>query len=72
MESRTLIEKAYNKAKDKGYNQTKWSSEAGYAVNGQTVSRIMKSGDCRVSTLIELLKTINCKLVIQDENNKNI
>lgn len=66
MESRKLVEQAYGIAIDKGLNQSRWSAEAGHAINGQTVLRILKKGDCRVSTLISLLDVIGCKLEIRE------
>ena len=69
MESRNLIEQARKIATGKGYNQTRWSAESGHALNGQTVFRILRKGDCRVSTLISLLDVIGCKLEIKEDDN---
>ena len=57
-------------ARQKGLTQSQWSRLAGRANNGQTISRIVKVGDCRVSTFIDLLTAIGCKLEIKkiDEN----
>ena len=68
MDSRTLILQADKIARSRGLNQTKWSTKAGYATNGQTVSRIISKGDCRISTFIDLLDAIGCELVIKEEN----
>ena len=67
MESRNLIEEARKIATGKGFSQSKWSAEAGHALNGQTVLRILKKGDCRVSTFISLLEVIGCKLEIRED-----
>lgn len=67
MDSRALILQADKIARERGFNQTKWSSVAGYAMNGQTVSRIISKGDCRVSTFVALLDAIGCELVIKEE-----
>ena len=69
MESKNLIEQARKIATGKGFNQSKWSAESGHALNGQTVLRILKKGDCRVSTFISLLEVIGCKLVIEESND---
>ena len=64
MDARTLIIKADGIARSKKLNQAQWSSKAGYATNGQTVSRILSKGDCRISTFIALLDAIGCELDI--------
>ena len=66
MDSRSLIWKAYKTATDKGYNQPRWSDQAGHASNGQTVCRMLKKGDCRLSTFLALLKVLGCELEIKD------
>lgn len=69
MESKNLIEQARKIATGKGFNQSKWSAESGHALNGQTVLRILKKGDCRVSTFISLLEVIGCRLEIKEDDN---
>jgi hypothetical protein len=64
MELRALILQADQLAREKGLNQKKWSDVAGYAKNGQTVSRIMSKGDCRMSTFLSLLKPLGAELRI--------
>lgn len=66
MDSRALILKADQIARERGFNQSKWSSSAGKATNGQTVSRIISKGDCRMSTFISLLDAIGCELEIKE------
>ena len=65
MTSRDLILEADQNAREQGYNQTKWSTEAGYAKNGQTVSRIINKGDCRLSTFLALIKPLGMELTIK-------
>lgn len=65
MQANELIAEAYELAQLEGYNQTRWSADSGFAVNGQTVSRILKKGDCRVSTFVTLLNTIGYRLKIE-------
>lgn len=66
MDSRTLILNADRIARERGMNQSQWSTVAGYSMNGQTVSRIINNGDCRVSTFLNLLHAIGCELVIKE------
>lgn len=66
MDSRSLILKADGIARRKGMTQSQWSRIAGHAANGQTVSRILSKGDCRVSTLLALLDAIGCELDIKE------
>ena len=68
MKARTLIQQADRIATEKGLNQSQWSRMAGHASNGQTISRIMRQGDCRVSTLLELLDAIGCALKIEEDS----
>lgn len=67
MNTRALILMADGIASKKGLSQSQWSKNAGHASNGQTVSRIMRKGDCRLSTFIELLDAIGCELIIKEE-----
>ena len=67
MDARTLIIEADSIASKKGLTQSEWSRMAGYAKNGQTVSRILSKGNCKVSTLINLLNAVDCKLVIKED-----
>lgn len=64
MEARDLILQADCIARRKGMTQAQWSSLAGYASNGQTVSRILNRGECKLSTMVALLDTLDCELQI--------
>ena len=64
MNTRALIMQADEIARGQGLNQTKWSSAAGKAGNGQTVSRILAKGDCRMSTMLDLLAPLGYELAI--------
>ena len=64
MESRDLILQADLIAQGRGLNQSQWSSLVGFASNGQTVSRIVNRGNCKLSTLVALLDTVGCELKI--------
>ena len=65
MDARSLILTADEIAREKGLTQAEWSKAAGHAKNGQTVSRILSRGDCKISTFLHLLKAIDCRLVIE-------
>ena len=64
MRARALIIKADKIARDQGLNQKQWSAKSGHAANGQTVSRIISKGDCRMSTFLALLEPLGMKLEI--------
>ena len=70
MNARTLILQADEIAREKGMTQAQWSTEAGHAKNGQTVSRIISKGDCRISTFLRLLSAVGCRLEIVEENDE--
>ena len=64
MEARDLILQADAIARQKGMTQAQWSSLAGHSSNGQTVSRILSRGECKLSTFINLLDTLDCEIRI--------
>ena len=64
MDVRTLILQADAIARSQGLTQRKWSSDAGYAASGQTVSRIISKGNCKLSTLQDLLSPLGYELAI--------
>lgn len=71
MNARQLIMESDRIADEKRLTQSEWSRRAGHAKNGQTISRIMSKGDCRLSTFIRMLDAIGCRLEIkQDETMK--
>ena len=70
MSSRALILQADRIAREQGLNQKEWSIRAGHAKNGQTVSRIISKGDCRVSTLLALLEPLDMELIIVKKTNE--
>lgn len=69
MLARMLIIEADQIARRKGLNQRQWSNVAGYAKNGQTVSRILSKGNCRLSTLVDLLEPLGCELKIVERKD---
>lgn len=64
MNSRDLTLKADQIARSQGLTQAEWSRAAGRAESGQTVSRVLAKGDCRVSTLLALLNALGFELEI--------
>ena len=64
MQARDLIIQADSIARSQGYTQAQWSKAAGRAESGQTVSRILSRGECKVGTLLELLDPLGYELVV--------
>ena len=58
MDARALILAADRIARKQGLNQTAWSRKAGRAQSGQTISRIVSKGDCRLSTFLAVLEPL--------------
>ena len=69
MTARDLILQADRIAREQGYTQARWSKAAGRAESGQTVSRILANGECKVSTLLDLLEPLGCELEIRKGAN---
>ena len=67
MDARDLILKADCIARGQGYSQSSWSRKAGRAFNGQTVSRIISRGDCRISTFLDLVEPLGYRLALIKE-----
>ena len=68
MRARALIVEADEIARDQGLNQREWSTKAGHAASGQTVSRILNKGDCRLSTFIALLEPLGYELQLKHKD----
>ena len=62
--ARDLILEADRIARDQGFTQARWSKAAGRAESGQTVSRILAKGECKVGTLVDLLEPLGYRLTI--------
>lgn len=72
MDPRELILQATKIAmEDEGLTQSQWSQLAGMATGGQGVSKLLSRGDCRVSTLISLLRPLGCTLAILRQDDAN-
>jgi len=63
--AREIIWKADEIAREQGLNQSSWSKAAGKADSGQTVSRILSRGECKLSTLIDLLDPLGYEVTFQ-------
>lgn len=64
---RDLILEADRIAREQGFTQAGWSKAAGRAESGQTVSRILAKGECKVGTLVDLLEPLGYRLTITKE-----
>ena len=69
MTARDLILEADTIARGQGLTQAAWSRAAGRAQSGQTVSRILARGECKISTLLELLEPLGYELAIRKEGD---
>lgn len=69
MNARALILLADSIAREKGLTQSEWSMRAGFAKNGQTVSRIISKGNCRLSTFLRLLSVLDYRLEIVEKDD---
>lgn len=72
MGTRELIMQADLIAREQGFNQSTWSTAAGRAGNGQTVSRMLIRGDCRLSTLMELLRPLGYEMRLERIKDEGI
>lgn len=71
METRALLYEAFKIAtEEKNLSQSEWSNRAGLACTGQTISRIMYRGNCKLSTFLSMLQAIGCKLEITEDGNE--
>ena len=64
MTARDLIEEADQIRKSSGMTQSAWSRAAGFDDNGMAVSRTYNRGNCKLSTMIQLLKPLGYRLEI--------
>ena len=64
MEARDLILQADKIARGQGFTQSSWSKAAGRAESGQTVSRILSRGECKLGTFIDLLEPLGYEIRI--------
>lgn len=65
MKAQELILEADRIAREQGYTQAGWSRAAGKAGSGQTVSKILARGECKVGTLIDLLEPLGYEIGIK-------
>lgn len=70
MEARKLILEADSIARRQGLTQSRWSKLAGKAESGQTVSRIISRGECKIGTMIDLLEPLGYELCIRKKDEQ--
>ena len=71
MTARDLILEADTIARGQGFTQAAWSRAAGRAQSGQTVSRIVARGECKLGTLLELLEPLGYELSVKRKGTKD-
>ena len=69
MTTRALILQADEAARKQGLTQAAWSDKAGLASGGQGVSKLLKRGDCKLSTLVALLRPLCMTIKIVEEDS---
>lgn len=62
--ARELIVDADRIAKERGLTQAEWCKRAGLDEVGVAVSRTYKRGDCKLTTMVKLLKPLGYELEI--------
>lgn len=62
--ARELIVNADRIAKERGLTQAEWCKRAGLDEVGVAVSRTYKRGDCKLTTMVKLLKPLGYELEI--------
>ena len=65
MTSRDLIVLADQIRKEQGMTATSWGIAAGYDDGGTMVGRTFRKGNCKVSTLVQLLRPLGYELEIR-------
>ena len=65
MTARDLITQADEIRKGKGMTQAEWSRSAGFDNNGMAISRTYNRGNCKLSTLVQMLKPLGYELEIK-------
>ena len=64
MTARELIVQADRIRQDQNLSQGEWSRQAGLDVKGMAVSRTYSKGNCKLTTMIRLLKPLGYELRI--------
>lgn len=64
MDAKDFIVRADGIARELGLTQAEWCRRAGYDYSGKTVARAFAVGNCKLSTLIALLKPLGYELVL--------
>ena len=69
--ARDLIVEADRIAKEEGLSQAEWCRKARLDNVGVAVSRTYKRGNCKLSTMIQLLKPLGYRLTITKEDTED-
>lgn len=64
MNARDLIVKADQIRQEKGLSQAEWSRQAGLDEVGMAISRTYSKGNCKLTTMVRLLKPLGYELRI--------
>ena len=65
MTARDLIVMADEIRKTQGMTQAEWSREAGFDNNGMAISRTYKRGNCKLTTMVQMLRPLGYVLEIK-------
>lgn len=71
MEARDIILAADRVARSKGLTQQQWSKEAGLDDNGTCISRTLVRGNCKLSTILMMLRALGFELVLIEKGAVN-
>ena len=69
MTERELIIQADKIRRDKGMSQAEWSRQAGLDDFGKTVSRNFFNGNCKLSTMVKLLRPLGYEIQIVEKED---
>ena len=69
MNARDIILQADQMARTMGLTQQQWSRESGLDDNGTCISRTLSRGNCKLSTLMMMLRPLGLELVIKGAND---
>ena len=64
MDARGLIILADRIRNDQNMSQAEWSRAAGMDASGSKICRAYKKGDCKLSSMVELLRPLGYELTI--------
>ena len=71
MDARQLITQADRLRQDEGITQAEWCRRAGFDEFGKLVSNTFRRGNCKLSVLLQLLKSLGYGIMIVKQEEKN-